>query len=196
MSDLLLLEITATMLGLVFLILLINENILCWLFGAFSSGLSILLFYKTQLYSEAVLYFYYVIIAGYGYYIWSRASKKGVELKIRDNSLVKNIISTIIAVSIGLLLGYFFDKKTNADQPYLDAQTTIFSFLASYLEAHKILSGWIFWIVVNGVTIGLYLYKDLYFYAGLMVIYFVLSFIGYFSWKRKLEVGGAEYRQP
>ena len=148
--------------------------------------MSIVLFYKTQLYSEAILYFYYVIIAGYGYHLWSSARKKNGELSIADYPLKKNALFTIIAGSLGLLLGYFFDKNTDADQPYLDAQTTMFSFLASYLEAHKILSGWIFWIVINAVTIGLYTYKDLYFYAALMVAYLVLSFIGFSTWKKNL----------
>ncbi len=186
MTDLLLLEISATALGLIFLVLLIKENIWCWFFGAISSILSIILFYKTQLYSEAILYFYYVIIAGYGYHLWSSAGRGKGELRISDNPLKKNVLYTVIAGSLGLLLGYFFDRNTNADQPYLDAQTTMFSFLASYLEAHKILSGWIFWIVINAVTIGLYTYKGLYFYTALMVVYLILSFIGYFMWRRNL----------
>jgi hypothetical protein len=34
-------------------------------------------------------------------------------------------------------LAYIFESYTNADKAYLDAFTTIFSFLATYLEAKK-----------------------------------------------------------
>ena len=177
------LEVSATSLGLVFLILLIRENIWCWLFGAVSSVLSILLFYYSHLYAEAVLYIYYVIMAGYGYCIWSRP-KGGKSLKITDYTAGKNLKMIFIAVVLGLGLGCGLSKWSDADLPFIDSQTTMFSFVATYLEAHKILSGWIFWIVVNAATIGLYAYKGLIFYSGLMVIYLGLSFYGYFEWKR------------
>jgi len=53
-------------------------------------------------------------------------------------------------------LGWLLDNFRDAESTYLDAHTTIFSFIASYLEARKILSAWLFWIVINGVTIYLY----------------------------------------
>lgn len=185
MNELLLLEIAATVLGLLFLILLIKENIWCWVFGGMSSFLSIILFYYSQLYAEAILYFYYVIIAVYGYFIWSRSRQKGKSLPITDISLIKSLLFVLIGGIVGLLLGIILERNTDADLPYVDAQTTIFSFLASYLEAHKILSGWIFWIIINAITIGMYSFKGLYFYAGLMVVYFSLSVFGYFQWKKQ-----------
>ena len=75
---------------------------------------------------------------------------------------------------------------TAATSPYLDALTTIFSFFATYLEAKKILSAWIYWIIINGLTIGLYLTKGLDIYSTLSVIYFVMSFVGYVKWKKEL----------
>ena len=93
-----------------------------------------------------------------------------------------------MAIPIGLLLsfglGYVFDTYTDAEKPYLDASTTTFSLFASVLEARKILSGWAYWIVINGVTVGLYFSKSLDIYAGLMVIYFVMSIVGYFQWRK------------
>ena len=72
------LELIAVILGLIYLILLIKEKIACWIFGILSSAISIYLFYSIQLYSEAILYFYYVIIGIYGFWLWSI---KGVEKK-------------------------------------------------------------------------------------------------------------------
>jgi len=187
MKFMLILEISATVLGLIYLILLIKENIWCWFFGAISSLLSIILFYYSQLYSEAILYFYYVVMAGYGYTIWSR-QLEGKPLEISQYPFGKLLKLVILSALFGLCLGFGFYKWTDADLPFIDSQTTMFSFLATYLEAHKILSGWIIWIIVNGLTIGIYAFKGLFFYSGLMLIYFVLSILGYYYWKKKLQL--------
>ena len=55
------------------------------------------------------------------------------------------------------------------------------------MQAEKILSSWHFWIVINTVTIGLYLSKDLYLYSALMVVYLVMSAIGLHQWQVKLK---------
>ncbi|MGB1306957.1 MAG: nicotinamide mononucleotide transporter, partial [Flavobacteriales bacterium] len=64
-------EVISVLFGLAFLVLLIRQNILCWWFGIVGSLLSIFLFYHTKLYSEAILYTYYVLMGFYGYYSWN-----------------------------------------------------------------------------------------------------------------------------
>ena len=181
----LLLEISATLLGLIYLLLLIKEDIRCWVFGGVSSILSVILFYHSHLYSEAILYIFYVFMAGYGYLIWKKG-QNGQELKITDLSHSKKVLTSFIGILLGGTLGVVMNQYTAADLPYADAQTTAFSFIATFLEAHKVLFGWIIWIIVNAATIALYGYKELYFYAGLMVIYFILSCYGYMDWKRRM----------
>ena len=61
------LEITAVLFSLTYLVLLIKEKIACWFFGIAASIISIYIFYKTGLYSEAILYSFYVIIGFYGF---------------------------------------------------------------------------------------------------------------------------------
>jgi nicotinamide mononucleotide transporter len=58
----------------------------------------------------------------------------------------------------------------------------MFSFVASFMEAYKVLSGWIYWIVLNLATVFLYVSKDLYIYAGYSLVLAVLSVIGYMQW--------------
>jgi nicotinamide mononucleotide transporter len=180
------LEILGTSLGLVFLILIIKEQKAGWLFGIAGSLVSIFLFYRIKLYSESILYIYYVLIGIYGYYIWNK--KDNSQLKVTNWNTVNHLLILAIGVVFALLLGFVFDNYTDANNAYLDAFTTTFSFIASYMEAKKILSAWLFWIVINGVTIGLYLSKDLDIYSLLTLIYFVSSFVGYFSWKKKLKI--------
>ncbi|WP_299553439.1 nicotinamide riboside transporter PnuC [Seonamhaeicola sp.] len=181
------LEIIAVICGLAYLVFLIKEQILCWLFGIIGSLFSIVLFYKTQLYSEAILYTYYVIIGVYGWIYWKRSTQQNQVFKVTDLPVRHYLFIILIGEVLSLLLGYFFGNYTDAAAPYLDAHTTIFSFIASYMEVKKWLGSWKFWIVINGVTIALYLGKDLNWYSALTVVYLIFSFVGYFKWKQQMQ---------
>lgn len=181
------LEIFAVFFGLAYLFFLIREHIICWLFGILSSITSIFLFYRTGLYSESILYIYYVIIGIYGFIHWTKSIKKGKEFTVTDLSIKTYLLLIISGEILSLILGYIFNTYTDASAPFLDAHTTIFSFIASYLEVKKYLASWKFWIVINTATIILYINKDLNFYTALTVIYVVFSFIGYKNWKKKKD---------
>ncbi|MEM9339106.1 MAG: nicotinamide riboside transporter PnuC [Bacteroidota bacterium] len=183
MNTLLWVEIGATVSSLGYLILLIRQNSWCWPLAIVSGLLSSYLFVETKLYAESILYGYYVMIACYGWWNWSRPK---APLKVSTWKGKFHGMAIAIGIVLSVALGTVFGTYTDADKPYLDATTTIFSFLASILEARKILSGWIYWIVINGVTVGLYFSKSLDIYAGLMVGYFVLSIVGYLNWKKAL----------
>jgi len=177
-------ELASVLTGLVWIILLTRENIWCWPFGIISSFLSIYLFYEGKLYSEAIFYFYYVFIGIYGWYMWGSERK----LKIREWTFLPHLL----ILSLGVLgtwgLGSYFGT-TDASRPYHDAASTSFSFLASYMEAQKIISGWVFWIVINAFSVWLYMDRGFHLYAGLMAVYFVLSVYGYINWRNKLGRG-------
>ena len=175
------LEILSVACGLVYLILIIKENIWGWPFGIVGSAIAIVLFVETKLYSEAILHGYYVIIGVYGWWLWS---KPQVTLKITTWKWWQHGVAILSCISLTFGAGFLFETYSDADKPYFDASTSIFSYFASYLEAKKILSSWIYWIVINLFTIGLYHTKDLSLYSGLMVVYLGLSVVGYLKWKK------------
>ncbi len=182
------LEILAVFFGLGYLYFLMKEKIVCWVFGIVSSLFSILLFYRTGLYSESILYVYYVAIGVYGFVYWKKSIKKSEVFRISTLPKISYLYIIISGEILALILGYIFDTYTNAEVPYLDSNTTIFSFIASYLEAKKNIASWEFWMVINTVTIMLYFNKGLRIYTGLTVIYLVFSFVGYVKWKRKMKL--------
>ena len=186
LSLLTIIELFATVFGFVYLILLIKENKWCWYFGIAGSLLSIYLFYAGKLYSEAILYVYYVIIGFYGLWLWSKPDKKGT-LKVTNTTQLTTFYYVLLGAVLTLVVGYLFSTYTDASSPYLDASTSMFSFVASYLQAKKILNSWYFWIFINAVTLYLYYTKGYNLYFGLTIIYTVFSFTGLFQWKKVLE---------
>lgn len=71
-----------------------------------------------------------------------------------------------------------------ASFPYLDALTTVMSFVAMWLMARKRTESWYYWIVVNIIGIGLYYAKDVKLISLLYVILLFLAFRGLSEWRR------------
>jgi len=163
------------------------ERIECWFFGILASLLSIYLFYHTKLYSEAILYFYYVGMGFYGYFLWRQKTETNtLVVTINEHKPIRHFYYILTSSLFAVVLAAFFDSYTDAERPYVDAFTTVFSFLATYLQAKKVLSSWKYWILINSVTVWLYFSKGLEIYAMLMLVYLTMSVLGLIKWKKAL----------
>lgn len=181
----LVIEVTAVVLSLIYLFLLIKERISCWYFGIAGSALSIYLFYSIGLYSESILYIYYVFVGIYGYFLWKKKENEKGTWQVQTLSQIQHLVIIASGIVIALGVGTYFKINTDAVNPYLDAFTTVFSFIASFLEAKKILSAWVFWICINMATVFLYAQQGLILYLFLTITYGVFSIIGYREWNKK-----------
>jgi nicotinamide mononucleotide transporter len=184
----LIIEIASVVLGLVYLILVMMENIWCWIFGITSSVLSVYLFLEINLLSEAILYVFYAAVGVYGWVMWSRKKAGKTALVVRKWKWQNHAIALPVGFALSAILGWIMSNFTKSDMSYIDATTTMFSFIASYLEAQKVISAWIYWIVINGVSVWLYFTKELMVYGWLMVLYFVMSFAGLYMWNKTLKL--------
>ena len=179
-----LIEVLATFFGVAYVVLAAKKNILCWSAGIISSILSVYLFWVySKLYAEAYLYFYYVIAGIIGWMQWSNPKTD------RPFVIKVNYVTHIVFILIGAVLSYglyFFISYIfpDAARPLIDSFTTVFSFLATWMTIRKWLSSWIYWIIIDVVSVGLYWSRDLNIYAFLMVLYTVLALYGYLSWKK------------
>ena len=52
------------------------------------------------------------------------------------------------------------------------------------MVAQKLLENWLYWLVVDGVSLYLYLDRGLHLTALLFVVYLVIVVFGYFQWRR------------
>lgn len=178
-------EIISVIFSLLYVFLLTRENIGCWLFGILSSTLNIALFLDAKLYSESILSLFYVLIGIYGWYVWNKKVEE-TAIPIKQWNISTHINLLFIGVLGTLSLGWVMARQ-GAASPYIDAATTAFSFMASYMQAHKILSNWVFWIIINAISVWLYYSRGLQVYAGLMILYTGLSVWGLMEWKKQLQ---------
>jgi len=180
-----LLEISSVLFSLMFLVLLIRQNIWCWLFGIVSSILSAILFYSIHLYSECLLYSFYAVFGFYGWMVWAKSSNESEQKNISPIQPKRILLFIAIGIPLSMLVGYLSKSfLKDAAIPYVDATTSVFGLIATYLEAHRYLSAWVFWIILNLATAVIYFDRGLMVYGPLMLVYFVFSLVGYRRWSK------------
>ncbi len=181
-------EILGVILSILYLFLCIRQNILLWPMGIASALLYMVVFYQSKFYADMGLNAYYVIVSIYGWIIWSKGrDEKDSELPVsrlgRKSALYLLLITAVAFVLIGVILARYTDSPI----PFWDAFTTAVSFTATWMLARKILENWILWILVDAVSMALYLYRGLYPTLFLFAVYTTMAAIGYLKWSRSLK---------
>ena len=72
---------------------------------------------------------------------------------------------------------------TKADFAYLDTFTTVFAVFSTYMLTKKVLENWLYWVIIDAVSIYIYINKGFYLTAVLFAIYTLLALIAYRQWK-------------
>ena len=177
------LEIGAVVLALAYVVLAIRENRWCWVAAFFSAALYVWIFWQVQLLMESVLQVFYAAMAVYGWILWrdrDTTQQQGIQT-LRWQTHV-----TIVVAIIGLsaLMGWFLRTSTEAAYPYIDSFTTIAALITTVMVAHKVLENWLYWIVIDLISVGLYINRGLDLTAALFMGYVVLALAGFWEWRK------------
>ena len=175
------LEYAIVALGALFVWFESRNNILCWPIGIVQSGLAIILTINILLYSEAILYGFYVVMGVVGWTRWKKQNKKPNQT-IQELSLRNHVLIFLSGVALAFILDFVFSNYTDADKTQLDAFTTSFSIIGTFLLIERILSNWIYWIVLNGTTVYLYFIKDVEFLGIYYIGMTLMSIYGLYRW--------------
>ncbi|BBN82512.1 nicotinamide mononucleotide transporter [Pseudoalteromonas sp. A25] len=188
-------EYVAVSLSVAYMLLAMKQSPWCWVAGGISTLIYTILFFNGALLMESLLNFFYLAMAVYGWVQWQRgqvlsAEPNGLQeqpLPVSSWSLSKNIklIGSTAAVSLGV--GFIMDNYTHADFAYLDALTTCFGVVATYLLAQKILENWLYWVVIDALSIYLYVCKGYFPTVVLFVFYTVLAAVNYYQWQKSMR---------
>ena len=178
------LETIAVVLGIAYLLFAMRENSLCWYCAFISTGIYIWIFGDVSLYMESALNAYYMVMAVYGWYQWQRGGNSSEGIKLSGWG-IKNHLSAIgLVLVLSAVSGYLLSQNTDARLPYIDSFTTWGSVITTYMVARKVIENWLYWIVIDSVSIFLYIDRELYQTAGLFALYLVLAVIGYLAWRK------------
>ena len=174
-------EIAAVVLAVAYLVLAVRQNILCWLAAFLSSGLYMGIFFAARLYMESVLQIFYVAMAVYGWYAWRYGGVEHVGVRINVWSVRQHAVVLTGVAALSCLLGWGM-SYTGAAFPYADSFTTVAAIVTTYMVARKVLENWIYWFVIDSISVYLYASRELYLTALLFLSYLVLIVIGFRTW--------------
>ncbi len=180
-------EVAAVLFALLYLVLAVRQNILCWGAALISTTIYLWLFFEVKLYAESYLQVFYIAMAVYGFWQWryGGTDKSALKVSVWRPSQHLMCVSGILVITIAL--GTYLSTKTDAALPFVDAFTTAGAVFATFMTARKVLENWHYWFVIDSVSIYLYLERGLILTAMLFVIYLILVVVAYLSWRRDYQ---------
>ena len=182
-------ELLASFFALLYLVLVIRENIWCWYAAFLSTALFLFVFFQVRLYMESGLQVFYLGMAVYGWSQWRRGNQSNAAKLLISTWCIQRHIVTIAGIFIVSLASGWLLSDTDAQLPYVDSFTTWASIVTTYMVARKVLENWIYWFFIDAISIALYIDRELYLTAILFAIYLVMVFFGglawYSAWKKQ-----------
>lgn len=177
-------ELAAVLLGVAYILLAARESLWCWAAAAVSTTLFLILLIDIKLYNEAALQVFYLIMAGYGWYEWKYKGKSAGNdrMPITTWKVPRHLVVIGAGAILALLNGFLVKRYTDAQLPYLDAFTTIFSMITTWMVARKVLENWLYWVVIDSTAVYMYVYKELYLTALLFIFYTIIVIFGFIEW--------------
>ncbi|MGA7857935.1 MAG: nicotinamide riboside transporter PnuC [Terracidiphilus sp.] len=160
-----------------------RRTLLCWPIVLAADVIYLIVFYRAQLLSDALLQIFFIAFTLYGWWHWWRGVREEGTVRVEPLAMASLLMALAAGAAGSFVLGELA-KRLHAALPYLDATLASFSLVASWWQARKHTANWWLWIVVDSVYIGEYLYKDLrataLLYAGLVA----LAALGLRDWRR------------
>ncbi len=178
-------ELGALVFGVTYVVLAARGNVWCWPAGIIASALSLAVALQSDYRLDALKESYYVGMGVYGWYHWTARRTDDRATPIVSNSAAFNAGLIVFGLALSAIIGYAFDRL-GSSLPYLDAATTVFAFTTTWLVARKVIENWLYWIVVNCVSIHMYVVSQAYFFSMLLGVYTVVAVLGYVRWRRLL----------
>lgn len=178
------LELIGVLFGLLTVYYSVKQNILTWPTGIVSVSAFGILFYTIKLYADMCLQLFFLWSCIQGWYFWLHGGRHKTALTISCLTSRQRVwIAGAVALAVAFI-GFLFHRFTDASLPYLDSTASGMSVVAQLLMMRKKLEHWYLWIAVDVLSIGIYMYKEVFLTAGLYFIFLLLCIQGLRTWRK------------
>lgn len=179
--------------GVLCVILVAKGSVANYYFGIVNTAMYAYMAFSAALYGDFMLNaFYYFPLQFVGIWMWRKHTKAdgNIEAKVMDNKQKAYLaIGSIFAVALYSLIL----TKLGGNVPIIDATSTVLSVIAMILMLKMYAEQWLLWIVVNGVSIVMWIFPLLQGQQGaiamilMWIAYFANAVYGYINWKKMAE---------
>jgi len=179
-------EILAVATGLIYVVLATRRDRLCWVAGAVSSAATAYTLLVSALPLQALLQVYYVVVAGYGWFNWTRSATQG-ELPVGTWPYSWHLVAAVVLTALSLGTARLVATGVQDDWPLLDSLTLWFSLLATWLQARARLENWLYWVIIDTLMAFLFFAQQKYWLSALMIVYVIIAAAGFVAWRRRFR---------
>ncbi len=186
-------EITGTIVGLIYLWLEYRASIYLWIASIVMPAIYLYIYYNAGLYADFGINIYYLIIALYGWLAWRygfslfNSKRKPKELTITHTPKKAWVKLLLTYIATQIIIYLILARFTDSTVPAWDSFTTALSIIGMWMLARKYIEQWWVWLAVDAASAGLYIHKELHFTAALYALYAIISLFGYYEWKRMMN---------
>ena len=184
----LILQCVGTALGLLYLWLEYKANIWLWVVGAIMPVVHGVLYLTNGVYADAAMQLYYVAAGIYGLMGWKSKPKKKSEGRIQHTPKEWILNLVVLYAFFHAELYIFLVEFTDSSVPFFDSMSTALSIVAMWMLSRKLVEQWLVWLVVDMISVGLYLYKGIPITAMLYMLYCALAVAGYMRWRKQVLI--------
>lgn len=184
-------EIIGAVIGLIYLYCEYKAHIALWYVGILMSVFYVYIFLHSHLFANAGIYTFNFAANIYGLYIWyKRKREKQAEQKedsIKHCPTGEAIILGIAAFVLSIGLEILLSRTGNSAAPAMDGLTAALGIIAMWMMAHKYLEQWFIWMGINLGSAVMCFDTALYPSAIMFSIYFIVSILGFFNWRKMMK---------
>lgn len=144
-----------------------------YLLAACGGGLLGWACWAKQLQAEALLHGFYILMAGYGAWFASTAEGPSEPAGWGPHLASIALASLLWMVAVPVL------RRRGSAMPQLDAFTTLFSVVATWWMVRWDATNWLYWIVIDAVSVYLYAKRGMPWGALLFLVYTAMAVYGW-----------------
>ena len=179
-------ELVAAVVTVVSIWLATKENIWYYPTGLVALVMYTWVYFNAKLYAESVLQVVCFGLMVYGWYEWLHGGAHKTQLPVTRTPRWAWLVGSILGVIGSAVVIAFQIYFTDNPNPYVDSSLFVWSLIAQWWTARKWIENWILWIVINTVSVPLYVFRELWPTAALYVGLWILAIVGYVQWRRTL----------
>ena len=180
-------ESLAVVFAIAYLLLAIRQSILCWYAAAISVLLFMVVLWQKRLLMDSALQIYYLVMAGYGWWCWRQPKTSTSSVTIQQWPFWRHILILALVSAVSLPVGWAMANWTEAKLPYLDTWTTLASIITTWMVVRKLLESWLYWVLIDSISIYLYWDRELYQTMVLFIGYVILAVFGWYTWNKEYK---------
>jgi nicotinamide mononucleotide transporter len=184
-------EVIGTVLGVVGVTLMIRRNL--WAFPVGLAQVTVFgwVCFGQKLYSETVLQALFFAALAHGWWHWTHPGADKAELPVTRLATGARVAWGAGTLALWLAWSAAMHRWTDAALPYGDGFVFAVSVASQWLQARKHLENWPGWLAANTVAIGVFVAKELYLFAGLYGLFWLMALWGWREWHAAMNKGPA-----